>query len=295
MEEIVKQKFPTDNLVFNVYPEVSANIQALRNSPYASINDTRIYVYTDVGSGTVDQCCFTFYSPNKSIDDSNNFFAAKVFPYGSSVIEFLCHNKWPKIGLNTWKQLKEECSNDIRLNTIINILESRLTSEFKNHTLLQLQDHLHDNYSINSKESMRRNIYVVFGGGGCTYLPYKSAVFKALQSYLGLPKDYLEKLSSSWTDRIIYLNIPEDIVLDSEHYNWMKRLYVAYGISFLYDDLPKFKSPNQLFLKKQFFRYSQQKSKNIIDKTINKEEKQICPYCRGQNPNCLYCDGKGVI
>lgn len=65
MEDIIQKNYKTDDLVFNVYPEVSANVQALCNSPYASINDTRIYIFTDIGSGTVDQCCFTFFSPKK--------------------------------------------------------------------------------------------------------------------------------------------------------------------------------------------------------------------------------------
>lgn len=235
----------------------------------------------------------------KSKKENNNFLTANVFSYGSSIIENKCFERWPNVSIRRWKDIKENQLSQKHINNrniidVINLLVDDLIKIFKNISLLQLQDHLYDNESINSLDSMRRNIYIIFGGGGNTYLPYQLSVIRSLTSFLGLPKDYLEKKANGWADRIIQLAPPEDLILDRKKKNkWMSRLYVAYGISFIYEDLPQYKLPHQLELNKKYSNNTNSRPQRFIPMPTEKE--QICPYCRGQNPNCLHCDGKGVI
>lgn len=73
------------NNICQVYPEVSANIQAFIRSPASSPDQTTIYIFTDVGAGTVDQSVFTFAGIKER---KLNYFAGKVYPHGSRSIEY---------------------------------------------------------------------------------------------------------------------------------------------------------------------------------------------------------------
>lgn len=289
-------RVPQD-LVYHVYPEVSANIQALRNSPNVSLNDTRIYLFTDVGSGTVDQCCFTFSSRKRRKGERNNFLAAQVIPLGSGVIEQVCHKRSPATSLETWQRYKEQGLFNKLLHNVIVHLEPRLGEIFMSSTLRELQNHLYDNESVCSADSMRRNLHVVFGGGGNMRMPYQSAVLKTLGAFLHLPTNSIGRKYGTWADRVIHLTMPEDIVLTAQQQMWMKRLYVAYGLSFLYEDLPSCLVPQETALhKKNPLRVLQPAARKAASLHRPQEHREeVCPFCRGQNPNCLHCDGKDVV
>ena len=79
-------------------------------------------------------------------------------------------------------------------------------------------------------------------------------------------------------DVIFSINKPIDLKIYSEKQILINYLYSAYGVSFIYEDLPKFSL-----------------STSIIDRNIKKTSlsknisRRICPYCHGRNPNCLQC------
>ena len=181
--------------------------------------------------------------------------------------------------------------------TVVYLVMDGRTTASKGSTLRELQNHLHDNESVCSADSMRRNLHVVFGGGGNMRMPYQSAVLKTLGAFLHLPTNFIGRKYGTWADRVIHLTMPEDIVLTAQQQIWMKRLYVAYGLSFLYEDLPSCLVPQETALhKKNPLRVLQPTARKAASLHRPQEHREeVCPFCRGQNPNCLHCDGKGVV
>lgn len=99
-----------ENELCQVYPEVSANIQAFIRSPASSPDPTTIYFFTDVGAGTVDQSVFTYAGQEERV---LNYFAGNVFPHGSRSIErFACGENIDIQKMEYWRKIKESGSEN---------------------------------------------------------------------------------------------------------------------------------------------------------------------------------------
>ena len=238
----------------HVYPEVSANIQPFSMSPQSPGDSSRIYFVTDVGSGTVDQCCFTLTN-RKQIGERINYFSAQVFELGSGVIERRCEKESNQGGIEYWRQQKEKNSiiNNNILNTIIRELANELEKKIRSATFSQLKSSLKiDNKNnnnpkyiipITTEDSIRRLVYIFFTGGGNMENPYQKSVLDALELEFKSPIIDGTKITTTWDQRVISITIPEDIVLPEGCVDWMRRLYVSYGLSFKYENLPHNKYP----------------------------------------------------
>lgn len=226
--------------VCHVYPEVSANIQAFKESSNFPGSSRRIYLVSDVGAGTVDQCCFTCYQPIGR-QDTDNYFSAQVFNLGSRIIEYNCTRELGKTE-EEWRQRKEKGEITPKMESILHSIANKLEREVRNSTLNQLQERLyHFGEYITPKKSILSNTYLIFSGGGDMKLPYHKGVIDALTCEVGCPSP------SGWKDRIITLGVPQDIKFPKgcQEKNWMKRLYVAYGLSFKYENLSAIKLPSE--------------------------------------------------
>lgn len=262
MEALLDMDFVSDGTC-HVYPEVSANIHAFRSSPSAAVNSTRIYLFTDVGAGTVDQCSFT--CTRKGEVDKNNYFSAQIFNLGSGIIEERCV-KFKKGNRETWRYIKETKPNEKEIQSILSSVSKDLTNSTLGKTLPQIKERLYDGNGVTPLQSLHDNVYLVFSGGGDMDHPYHTGVINAMSDYI---------MNVDWRDRVISIGIPEDIQLPEGCKSWMKRLYVAYGLSLHYDDLPKNMFPDETVLKK------------------GKHSKNVCPYCKGKNAQCVHCNGYG--
>lgn len=264
MKVVLKNPIP-DLEICNVYPEVSANIQAFQNSSMFPGRSTRIYLVTDVGAGTVDQCSFTCYQPD-NCPETNNYLSAQILGFGSGLIEHECVQKWGRT-VDEWRQCKELGKID-QMSEILGDIRDRLAKKVSSSTLLQLKQNLPygaGSVTVTPEDQIRDNVYLIFSGGGVIDNPYRQSIIQALED-IGHPKE-------GWEARIIHIPFPSDIELP--HKNWMNRLYVAYGLSFLYENLSTIKFPSEIKVPKV------------------KQVDDVCPYCRGKNPQCFHCDGYG--
>lgn len=261
-----------------VYPEVSSNIQAFIKSPMFAGKSSDIYLVSDTGSGTVDQCCFTFYDPDL-YEDTINYLSAQVFKLGSGRIELKCAEKFGG-DIDKWRYFKEENINDklSKINFIKNDILGDLRQSIVKYTIPQLYNHLYKGRNVDPTSTIKRKLYIIFSGGGDVDMPYHQAVIHALQYKFGSPINDSSNRKEDWVDnRIIpIIDIPTNLEIPGNRKDWMKRLFVAYGLSF--GALPKYMLP---------------KETEIITET--RTERRVCPYCRGQNPMCLHCDGYGYV
>lgn len=206
-----------------LYPEISAALQVYAKS--RSFPEG-IYLFSDVGAGTVDQAIFTYHKNGFS------FLNANVSPLGSSQIEVLAEKRSPK-DIESLRLLKENGDED----NDINLAKSKIFDELKKITLKLVATTV--KYKLYRKKQIEKVAILFSGGGSCEY-PYERAVrwvfedsnyFKKkirLNRY-GMPN--IHDLTFDW-------NVDKD--------QWITRLYVAYGLSFQDVELDKVKLPNQI-------------------------------------------------
>ena len=77
-------------------------------------------------------------------------------------------------------------------------------------------------------------IRVIFGGGGHCEHPYKTAVMSPFSGGL-----FRQAISPD----VLRMPIPHDLELEAGHARWMRRLSVAYGVSFEKSELVTFTYP----------------------------------------------------
>lgn len=284
MELLLKKPQPADD-VCSVYPEVSANIQAFINSAASPGRTSNIYLLTDTGAGTVDQCCFTFYN-RQGHEDSVNYFAASIFELGSGVIDRRCVEQFGG-DVEQWRVVKES-GNIRRIYRAVTGIENELRNNVAGQTLKQLQRHLYDGHGVWSPDSIRHYVFLIFAGGGDMNMPYHTAVIDSLRQAFGLPVQHMRDGTTrkeQWENRVITMPVPADLELPDGCGHWMKRLYVAYGISFNRRELPAVRLPDETALPQKGGRKEEPAGSS----------RKICPMCGGRNPKCLTCDGYGYI
>ncbi len=282
METLLNRKLLTRRFCA-VYPEVSANLQAFINSPASPGRSSNIYLFTDTGAGTVDQCCFTFYN-KQGQGDSLNYLAARVFQLGSGVIEQICARKFGGT-VEQWRKQKESGRDSPLIDRALTLVEDKLYTSVSTQTLPQLQDHLYIGHGVFPPDTIRQYVFLIFTGGGDKNCPYHTAVIQGLKKKYGYPRRLADSTSRKerWENRVITMPTPKDLELPAGCEHWMKRLFVAYGISFNISELPTARLPHETALPQKSTRKHKQTSG------------RLCPYCRGQNPNCLHCDGYGTV
>lgn len=227
-----------------IYPEVSANVQGFVRSRVASEG---MYLFSDIGAATVDQSTFIFIR-KPDYTDHLTYLYAKVLPLGSSQIEFIATKLNGENDLKTlevYRMKKERGDNDIILNQAKNEIATKLVKE----TISTLAG---TKRKLEIPRQMR-DIKLLFGGGGHCEYPYERAI-------TGMPFS-CNLFHRPINPKIIGLPIPTDLVfgnLDEERKNkWMKRLYVAYGLSFWRGDLASFSFPSETepAIPRQIIRY----------------------------------------
>lgn len=248
-----------------VYPEVSANIQAFINSPASSPDQTTIYFFTDVGAGTIDQSVFTY--AGQEGERKVNYFAGKVFLHGSRTIEInACRGNTTAQNLEHWRRIKEKDPNNKKIIAAKNIVRSAVYRDSQK-TLRETKKCLPEGNGISKQKTLREKVKFIFSGGGFTSSPYEHGVIDAYK-YVAL---------ANHDPIVASMPYPKNLELPEKFKRYITRLYVAYGLSFLFDDLVQYSSP----------------SENRILQT-NSAKNRKCS-CRGMNKNCIKCSGTGII
>ena len=215
-----------------VYPEVSANVQGFVRS---RVSSPGLYLFSDTGAGTVDQSVFIF----QRMDDQSEYLAylhAAVLPLGSSHIEHRAAEKAGDTGrtsLEMWRKRKEDGGTEVELFKAREWVADHLGKETTK-TLACAQQKLYYKDDINE-------IRVIFGGGGHCKDPYKMAVMHPFSDSLSA-----SIFRQTAKPDIVGLPLPRDIEINGSETRWMRRLSVAYGLSFERSELAGFKYPSDV-------------------------------------------------
>jgi hypothetical protein len=221
-----KRYAPIEEACFT-YPEVSANVQAFVRS---RVSSPGLYLFSDTGGGTVDQSAFIF--TRRPYNDHLTYLTGRVLPLGSSRIEQRAAEKCGKmdcLSLEKWRAKKERGEKSPDLEEAKVWIARELGRETKK-TVAQTSKKLFVKKQLN-------DIRIIFGGGGNCEYPYKSTV---TSTFLGLPSG-----KTSGPD-VIGMPIPNDLALVGQQTKWMRRLSVAYGLSFEKGDLAPFTFPRDV-------------------------------------------------
>lgn len=193
-----------------------------------------IYLFSDTGAGTVDQSVFIF-SRSKGIDHLD-YLHGSVIQLGSSLIERRAAEATGTAGweaLEIWRERKESGGTEAPLNSAKNWIREQL-SRATHGTLAKAKRKLMVRGQLDE-------IRVIFGGGGHCEYPYKVAVMEPFSGGL-----FRRPVSPD----TIGMPIPGDLELEAGQSRWMRRLSVAYGLSFERSELSTFTYPVQVQLPK---------------------------------------------
>ncbi|MDP3014695.1 MAG: hypothetical protein Q8M92_10655, partial [Candidatus Subteraquimicrobiales bacterium] len=210
-----------------IYPEVSANVQGFIRS---RVSSPGLYLFSDTGGGTVDQSVFIFM--RKDQGEYLTYLTGRVLPLGSSHIERRAAENGGKmdwLSLETWREKKERGETDHELREAQGWIAEELSRETKATLAFAKQ-------KLFVKDQLNR-IRVIFGGGGHCEHPYKTAVMNPFSGDL---------FRQSINPDVVGLPIPRDLELKSHETRWMRRLSVAYGLSFEKSELAPFTYPRDV-------------------------------------------------
>jgi len=154
-----------------------------------------------------------------------------VIPIGSSLIEHhaaLASGKTDWISLEDWRQKKESGENHPLLEEAKNKIYKELNRRTEE-TLARAKKKLIVKEQLN-------DIRVIFAGGGHCEYPYKMAVLRAFSGAL---------FRSGISPDILGMPVPQDLELNQGQMQmkWIRRLAVAYGLSFERSELSTFTYP----------------------------------------------------
>jgi len=205
-----------------IYPEVSANVQGFVRS---RVSSPGIYLFSDTGGGTVDQSVFIFIRQDQG--ELLTYLTGRVLPLGSSHIERRAAESCGEtdcLSLESWREKKERGEADYELKKAKEWIAKELNRGTEG-TLAFAKEKLFVKEQLN-------DIRVIFGGGGHCEHPYKNAVMCPFSGDL---------FRHPVAPDIVGLPFPRD--LDPHETRWMRRLNVAYGLSFEKSELTRFTYP----------------------------------------------------
>lgn len=212
-----------------IYPEVSANVQGFVRS---RVSSPGIYLFSDTGAGTVDQSVFIFIRRNEDQSEHLTYLHGGVFPLGSSQIEQKAASIFGSAdwsSLEKWRVKKEQGDSDHELMNAREWVATGLRVGTEA-TLAFTKQKLYDRDQMN-------DIKVIFGGGGHCEHPYTTAVRNPFTGQL---------FRAAITPDVIGLPVPRDLELNGSETRWMRRLSVAYGLSFEKSELAGFTYPKDV-------------------------------------------------
>lgn len=215
----------SENDACYIYPEVSANVQGFVRSRASSPG---IYLFSDTGAGTVDQGVFIFERrPNEK--EFLTYLHGNVLPLGSSYIDRYAAemaNGATFYHLEYWRGEKERGSVAPELQTARKRVSRQLIQGTTATIALSRE-------KLFVKKQML-DIRLIFGGGGHCTDPYQTSVMLPFSGNL---------FCNVINPDVVGLPRPHDLEIDPSEERWLPRLSVAYGLSFLKDELSRFTYP----------------------------------------------------
>ncbi len=222
-----KQVLPDEESPCFIFPEVSANVQGFVRS---RVSEQGIYIFSDTGAWTVDQSVFIF--SRHDYNECLTYLFGHVLPLGSSNIEYLAAQETGNQesgSLENWRKKKEQGISSLELNKAYSIIRQELdkgTEKTLAHAKMKLR-----------VRSQMNNIKVIFGGGGHSTNPYGHGVLAPFSGHL---------FAGPVEPEIISIPTPYDLEIKENQKRCLKRLTVAYGLSFEKSELARFIYPKDV-------------------------------------------------
>lgn len=225
------------------YPETSSNLQAFFKSP---ARRSGFYVMVDVGGGTLDISIFR-YNPTFSDEWKLTYLYAEVICSGSSQIDMRMKARMPQADITYLRALKESkkgFSGELRATALKHLEEVQRevfveVGKAMGRTIENALGRISPNPALAAKDL--KSVRFFFVGKGFVKYPYE---------------DGIRFFHQTWPDAPAQVTLvpPSDIrwtagLTASEHF---VRFTVAYGLSFLRENLETCKFPDQVSWQKPF-------------------------------------------
>jgi len=215
--------------ICDLLPEVTANIQSYVRSRGGREG---LYLFADVGAGTVDYSVFLFYRQDGEL----------LLSYPHAAVEHLGSSQ---LELRTYQRCHLDLTRQIRLLKESEISEGAYTLDLAKElkaTQKSLATEITDATTKViglTRRKIRRNQFqrmqILYGGGGCAPNPYQSSIAASFTPGWGL-------IAESQP-----LPEPPDVEWPNGDGNGLfRRFSVAYGLSFLPTDFPLQRFPDEI-------------------------------------------------
>ena len=221
-----------------VYPEVSANVQAYIQ---ARSGFEGLYMFVDVGAGTVDASTFIFW-PNAS-DKTLTYLAAEVVPLGSSQIELRAAAELAGRMMDNFRGCKESMPHEKKVLVETEAEVARVCRALRVELLVALErcaGLAHEKLVRETRRRARtkqwRSLRILIGGGGSALPMYREVAAGSFTTWSMQPETSALPLP---------LDVEWPASVASRH-ELFRRMTVAYGLSFDFPMLAQHRLPDEL-------------------------------------------------
>jgi len=226
---------------FHAVPEIAAAVQSFVMSREALEG---IYVYFDIGGGTVDGVAFNYL--NRRGDRRINFYAGKVAPLGVAAIASAIGAGQEAANSGSFEHAMASCdpakAGDVTLKVRRLVGEVVMTAKFKDGRDWQvdaIQSSDYERRFVGQLSPSRMKPLVVFlGGGGSRSAWYTEAIsstYKAFQhDRAGIPPY-----------RLLQVPVPKDFSMTAAGRNDFNRYVISYGLSVPFGEGAEIGLPSQ--------------------------------------------------
>lgn len=211
-----------------VYPEVSANVQGFVRSRSSTPG---MYLFCDTGAGTVDQSIFIF---SRSDEERLIYLGAQVLPLGSALLEHRAAAANGNTATAANIELLRKEKETGRRHPLLDRVRATVAQELSKNTLRLLATVKVKKLDLGGQLNETE---LIFGGGGHVENPYEIGVRDSFSAAI-----FREGL----TPRSVGIPVPRDLELPKGvlAQNGLRRLSVAYGLSFPKFEIAPFKLPD---------------------------------------------------
>lgn len=221
------QRFPECALI----PEVTANVQSYIRSRGGRHG---LYLFADVGAGTVDFSVFIFYDDHG--DTALTYPHAAVEHLGSSQLEFRSFHSLQTNLMEKLRLVKEGASGsgsgkwEVNLPVALDYTRNKMKGE-----ITEVTQRVIGYTQRKVRRQQFQTMEILYGGGGCCESPYEEGIEAAFE-----PRWGLNPVSQP-------LPLPDDVDWpENNGAQLFKRFSVAYGLSFLPSDHPIQHFPDEI-------------------------------------------------
>lgn len=227
---------------FHAVPEIAAAVQSFVMSRQA---EPGIYVYFDIGGGTIDGVAFNFI--NDRGERRINFYSGKVSPLGLSALAgALDRDAGHQVDAETLDRLltdaapssKESFAAKIQL-LVAEVIVTAKRKDGRNWIGDSVQARRHQRKFIGSPDPSRIAPLIVFlGGGGARAKWYQTAISST-------HKDFNHKNGGIPPYKLVEVPKPVDLAMSTLHEDEFRRFAISYGLSIPFGEGPDIGLPSQ--------------------------------------------------